>query len=384
MKRLAIVTTHPIQYNAPLFKLLSERKNIEVKVFYTWEKGAEHFDQGFGRSFQWDIPLLEGYEYSFVSNNGNMGKGFWDVKNPNLIQSIKEWQPQAVLVYGWNYWSHLQVLRHFKGKIKVLFRGDSTLIGEKKGMKKLLRKWILKWIYSYVDYALYVGTNNKAYFQQHGLKEKQLIFVPHAIDNDRFSTENRAQTEYRENLMQSMRLKDDTNSILFAGKFQKKKNVALLLEAFKQLKLPSWKLILVGNGEDEEQLKQASAGHEDIYFLPFQNQMMIPAVYRLGKIFCLPSQGPEETWGLAVNEAMASGRAVIVSDEVGCAVDLVEDGVNGYIFQSGNLGDLMDKMTMAAGQDLLRMGNQSKLKIENWRFEVQAKQIEQLLTGTIG
>ena len=70
MKRLAIVTTHPIQYNAPLFKLIQERGNIQIKVFYTWGKTAlkNKFDPGFGKYISWDIPLLDGYEYSFEKN----------------------------------------------------------------------------------------------------------------------------------------------------------------------------------------------------------------------------------------------------------------------------------------------------------------------------
>jgi glycosyltransferase involved in cell wall biosynthesis len=215
---------------------------------------------------------------------------------------------------------------------------------------------------------------------QHGLKENQLIFVPHAIDNDRFSNETPDQAEYRGQLMRSIGLDEDTNAFLFAGKFQAKKNVSLLLEAFNQMAFPSWKLLLVGNGEKEEELKKQAQGNPNVYFLPFQNQRMIPAVYRLGKIFCLPSQGHDETWGLAVNEAMASGRVVIVSNEVGCAPDLVEDGVNGYVFESRNMLDLQAKMRIAVIQDLTAMGNQSKLKIENWRFGIQANQIERLLS----
>jgi len=68
MKKLAIITTHPIQYYAPIFKLLSERKKIEICVFYTWGKDAlkDKFDVGFGKKIEWDIPLLEGYNYNFL------------------------------------------------------------------------------------------------------------------------------------------------------------------------------------------------------------------------------------------------------------------------------------------------------------------------------
>ena len=189
MKKLAIITTHPIQYNAPLFKLISDREKIKIKVFYTWEQSNEKvYDEKFGREIKWDIPLLEGYEYIFVKNTAkNQGSGhFRGVINPTLIKEIKNWQADAVLVFGWNHHSHYKVMRYFKGKIPVYFRGDSTLLDEKLGLKTVLRRFWLKFVYRYIDYALYVGTNNKQYYLKHGIKKKQLVFEPHAIDNELF------------------------------------------------------------------------------------------------------------------------------------------------------------------------------------------------------
>ena len=95
MKRLAIITTHPIQYNAPFFKLLAERKTIEIKVFYTWSQSKESvkYDPGFGKNIEWDIPLLEGYNYSFVKNiASNPGSDHFNgIQNPTLLSEIKNW-----------------------------------------------------------------------------------------------------------------------------------------------------------------------------------------------------------------------------------------------------------------------------------------------------
>src|SRR5260370_24848588 len=128
---------------------------------------------------------------------------------------------------------------------------------------------------------------------------------------------------------------------LYAGKLQPKKNPGLLLDAFSALKDGSH-LVVVGNGELEVELKRKAETIENVHFMPFQNQSVMPAVYRLGDIFVLPSQGPEETWGLALNEAMASGRAVIASSKAGGACDLVRSGESGGIFESGNRNALVD------------------------------------------
>ena len=105
--------------------------------------------------------------------------------------------------------------------------------------------------------------------------------------------------------------------------------------------------------------------------MDFQNQTQMPVVYQACDIFCLPSKGPGETWGLAINEAMAAGKAVIVSDKVGCAVDLVKDGENGFIFKSNNIDDLKNKLSLllTTGAKLEQMGNISQSEIKEWTFE---------------
>ena len=380
LNRLAIVTTHPIQYYAPLFSRLALQKDMEIKVFYTWEKEAAKFDRDFGKEVEWDIPLLDGYDYSFVPNNNNTGRGFWDVKNPRLVAAIKEWNATAVLVIGWNYWSHLKTMFHFKNRIPVLFRGDSTLLDESGGIKKWARRIFLKWMYRHIDYALYVGSANKAYFLKHGIKEHQLVFTQHAIDNDRFSQLNAEQEMFIKNTRQSLGIGWGDITIVYCGKLLPKKNPLLLAQAVKDLNNKKLHVIFVGDGILEQELKQAITGFERMHLLPFQNQSMMPAIYRLGEIFCLPSAGPGETWGLAVNEAMACGRAVLVSDKAGCAVDLVQDGVNGFSFKSNNVKDLRTKIDMMIRdrERLSQMGSSSEGLIKKWSFDAIVEGIKKM------
>lgn len=380
--KLAIVTTHPIQYYAPLFRLLAANRVIDIKVFYTWEKGAESFDEGFGKTFSWDIPLLDGYAYEFVSNNGDMRKDFLHVKNPGLEKAIVNWGASAILVVGWNYRSHLRAMRYFSGRMPVLFRGDSTLLDERPGMKQILRRSWLSWVYRNVDIALYAGINNKRYYLRHGLAEKQLHFVPHAVENRRFSSQDGLIAEQVARLKQELQLRPGAPTIVYAGKFQEKKDPLLLLQAFIEMQAPHAELVFVGNGQQENTLKNAAAGHANVHFVPFQNQSMMPAVYHLADLFCLPSRGPNETWGLAVNEAMAAGRAVLVSDKVGCAEDLVIPGRNGQVFRAGDAQDLRSKLQGMMDAPLLNdMGKESAAIIAGWDVSKAAEAIEAACLG---
>jgi glycosyltransferase involved in cell wall biosynthesis len=387
MKKLAIVTSHPIQYNAPWFKLLARSGQIRIKVFYTWgqSQAGKKFDQEFGKEIEWDIPLLEGYEYAFVKNTSSDPgtHHFKGIINPTLNEEIAEWQPDAILVFGWSFVSHLRCMRHFHGKVPVLFRGDSTLLDERPGINRILRRSWLKWVYSHVDYALYVGTHNKNYYLKHGLKEDQLIFAPHAIDNDRFSEPDAQYRKEAAALRRQLNMAEDDLVILFAGKLGPKKNPFFLVELLKMIPDSTVKGVFVGNGSLEDELKAAAAGNHRISFLDFQNQSHMPVVYRLGDIFILPSRGPEETWGLGANEAMACGCAVMLSDKVGGAVDLVKEEKNGIVFGVDDLQKCREWVARLAAdrQQLEAMKKGSRTRIDSFSYDRIVKAIEKFMAG---
>lgn len=400
MKTLAIITTHPIQYNAPFFKLLAGRGIVGVKVFYTWPQAVEGFDDpDFGVKVQWDLPLLEGYDFEMVENVSKQpsSKRYGGIDNPSLIRRIEAYNPDAVLVFGWKLKSHLQVMRHFKGRVPVWFRGDSTLLdyrvrrfadvrrGNLLGdgialVKYMMRKKLLCWVYSHVDKAFYVGHNNKEYYLEHGLTEERLVYAPHAVDNARFGIEpHGAQQQLLDEWREKLGINSEDFVILYCGKFEYRKNLIFFLKTFLDLydlsegKDHRIKFVMFGNGPQEDQLRNISKGNDNVLFMPFQNQGLMPIVYRLGNLFCLPSQS--ETWGLAINEAMACGRAVLVSDKVGCAVDLA--GVEPHVvFESGNASSLRDAL-LSAYRNRSRVDSQKvKQQISHWSFDAIASAIE--------
>ncbi|WP_158992198.1 glycosyltransferase family 4 protein [Mucilaginibacter sp. L196] len=380
--KLAVITTHAIQYYAPVFKLLHQRQNIEIKVYYTWgESSQKKHDPGFNKTVNWDISLLNDYPYEWVKNTAkNPGShGFKGVVNPELIEQIKIYNPDAILIYGWAYQGHLKAFRYFKNKVPIYFRGDSTLLNDKKNFKSLLRSFFLRWVYSHVDHAFYVGSNNKSYFKKFNLKENQLSFAPHAIDNDRFKAGHNSEVQ---KLRESLKITDEDILIVYAGKFEPVKNLKTLLTAFSAIKQTNVHLLLVGNGPDEKDLRQQAETNEikRLHFLDLVNQSYIPVIYHAADLFCLPSIS--ESWGLAINEAMACGKAILTSNKVGCAADLVIHGKNGDIFEAGNITDLTKKLIALVQKgktELLKMGKNSADLISTWDFETQARAIEEKL-----
>ncbi len=387
MIKLAIITTHPIQYYAPLFRVLSQRGNLKIKVFYTWGEQAKTkvYDPGFGTQREWDIPLLDGYEYEFVKNvSSNPGSSHFNgIINPDLVQRIINYSATSILVFGWAFKSHLKVLRYFKGKIPVYFRGDSTLLDEPEGFsfKKILRRIFLTWVYRHIDTAFYVGTNNKAYYKAHGVNDDRLIYAPHAIDNDRFYDSNESYTKQAKEWKQSLNIPSHKLTILFAGKLESKKNPLFMVEAAKVLKQIHF--IIIGNGILENQVKKDIEPIPNITWLPFQNQSMMPVVYRLANVFALPSQGPGETWGLAINEAMACGRVVVASNKCGGAIDLIREGENGYIIEATSKSFIKVLTSISDFPEIVNTGGKISLQlIQSFNYSNIAEKIESKISKT--
>ncbi len=339
LKKLAIISSHPIQYNAPLFALLAKEPIIELMVFYTWGEAAlgPKYDPDFGKEIEWDIPLLAGYKYTFLKNTSNEpgSHHFKGIINPSLNQEIEAWGPDIVWVWGWAFNSHLKAMRYFKGKVPVWFRGDSTLLDEPKGfsLKKSLRRIFLKWVYKHIDKAFYVGTHNKNYYLVHGLRSNQLVEAPHAIDNDRFAIDNELLQQERNQFKAKIGINESDMVLLYAGKLEPRKNPLFLEDLTKNLKSAHIKLLVAGNGPLKADMVSKLKNDNRVLFSDFINQKWMPNLYKIADFLILPSKS--ETWGLALNEALASGTPIIVSNKCGGAIDIINSS-NGFLLNIDN------------------------------------------------
>ena len=212
MKRLAILSTHPIQYNTPLFRMLHEDDGIELCVFFskTWDQVK--FDPDFQREVVWDIPVSEGYLHSTYDASTKAGK-------KDLTGAILNFKPDAILVYGWNFPGHLAIMRTFHGrKFPIWFRGDSHLLDPLPQWRKMARRILLTWVYRHIDMAVTVGTANEAYYEWCGLKPRQWTRAPHAVDNAFFQKDDDERQALAMQWRISLGISKTDRAILFAGK----------------------------------------------------------------------------------------------------------------------------------------------------------------------
>jgi glycosyltransferase involved in cell wall biosynthesis len=339
-RRIAFVVSHPIQYLMPLYQKLAGRDDVEIKIFFTWHAGQHAVDdRGFGRPIAWDIPLTDGYDFELVPNvaSDQGTHKFLGLRNPTLLDRVMSWQPDVVHINGWAWLSHLQLLHALRRRgVPTLFFGDSHLLD---GNTNWPRWWVksaaLRRVYSWPTACLFAGSANRAYFEIFGLPPQRLYPCPHAIDVGRFAEPASQREEEAARWRSELGIAADRKVLLYAGKFEAKKRPTELMRAFGRLTDPALMLVMVGSGELQGEIDAIAAGDPARFrILPFQNQSRMPIVYRLGDIFVLPSAFGE-SWGLAVNEALACARPVIVSNRVGCAADVV-DASCGRIFHAND------------------------------------------------
>jgi glycosyltransferase involved in cell wall biosynthesis len=386
--RLAYFVSHPIQYQAPLLRLIAAEPDIELKVFFYSDFSVKAYrDLGFGQTIEWDIPLTEGYDYKFLDCWGSKRRYSW-LQQPiakDILNQLKIGEFDAILVHGWSWLCSLQaILVAEKLGIPVLVRGDSNILRElTQPVKKLIKKAFLGWLFKKITGFLYVGNLNYQFYRSYGISEKRLFPMPYAVDNDYFQKQAMLARTKREALRQSLNLEPDRPIILYAAKLIEVKRPQDLLAAYRLLspddvQEPEPYLLFVGDGALRPQLEaEAKAtGWQSIRFLGFQNQSELPALYDLCDVFVLPSSF--EPWGLAVNEVMNAGKAVVVSDRVGCAPDLILEGQNGQTFPVGNSVAFADAIRWAIAHSA-SAGEISLKHIQGWSFREDLQGLQQTL-----
>ncbi len=388
MLRLAYFVSHPIQYQAPLLRLIAADPEIDLKVFFYSDFSLKAYqDAGFGRLIEWDVPLTQGYDYHFLDCWGS--KKQQSVLQQSLGKDISKQLQQgkfdAVWVHGWSWLCSIQaVLAANQLDIPVLIRGESNGISEPTNpLKKIAKKLFLGWLFKKIAGFLYIGTFNRQFYKRYGVEDKQLFCVPYAVDNDYFQKQAMLASSKREELRRSLNLNPDRPIILYAAKLIDVKRPQDLLAAYRLLSYdgvqePEPYLLFVGDGVLRATLEAEAkeTNWQSIRFLGFRNQSEMPAVYDLCDVFVLPSYF--EPWGLAINEVMNAGKAVVVSDRVGCVPDLVKEGQNGRTFPVGDIAALAESIRFCIINHS-SAGDISFKQIQKWSYQEDIQGIKQAL-----
>jgi glycosyltransferase involved in cell wall biosynthesis len=397
--RVAYLVSHPIQYQAPLLRRISQEPDIELTVFFSSNFSVRKYvDKGFGVDVKWDVPLLEGYRHEFLP-------AIWDKRrtgpisqlNYGIFRRLRGGNGIAGIdvlwVHGYSTLNALQGMLVAKWLgIPVLLRAESRLSAtDRGGVKPWAKSVFFSIVKRFVDGVLTIGTLNGAYWRHYMGDRFPQFPMPYAVDNSYFQSRSRSAAAGRTELLQELNLDASRPVILFASKLQNRKRCTDLLEAYLDLTAaneldPIPYLVIVGDGEERAALERRAeqAGCSTVRFCGFRNQSELPRFFDLATVFVLPSQ--DEPWGLVVNEVMNAGRAVIVSDDVGCQPDLIEDGVEGCVFPAGDVAALTNALrkVLATPQTAAAMGQRGLAKIGTWDFEEDVRGLRSAIAQVTG
>jgi glycosyltransferase involved in cell wall biosynthesis len=341
--RLGIFVTHPIPYFSPLWRELAAAPNLSVRVHYFSDhsvRGA--MDPAFNVPVAWDVPLLEGYDYTFLSRDADVSRPL-GVALPHARDTFRDGQFDWVMLLGYYYRFQIQVARAARRlDIPVLLRGEFT--DERPynttWYRRLLRDRYLRWFYRHVTHFCYIGVNAHRHLLRLGVSENRSFFSPYSVDSSFF--EKQYQRLDRETCRRDLGIAAEQLVLLFSATLIPQKAPWLLVDAIARLaSTEKLTLIMLGDGvlrHEIETRARAALGSRAI-FPGFVNQSQLGRYFRAADVFVLPSIA-DETWGLVVNEAMHFHLPAVVSSVVGCAPDLIRDGETGRVFPAGDAKEL--------------------------------------------
>ena len=376
--RLAIVTSHPIQYAAPLYAYLSRDPALALTVLYCSDQSLRgELDPGFGQPVAWDIDLLAGYDSIFLGRRALTRRlgGFWSLVCPELGWELRRARYDAVWIHGQQFAADVLAftLAKLQG-IAVLTRGDTHLGLSRPPLRAALRRLLLAAQYRHIDRFLAVGTRNREYYEAFGVPRERIFDVPFSVDNERFARASSLSETERGAARSRLGVRDARPVLLYASKLMRRKHPDDLLRAARRLVDRGLELhvVIAGSGEMERELRELAAGLEldaHVCFTGFVNQRALPELLGACDVFVLPAE--DEPWGLIVNEVMSAGLPVVLGHGVGCAPDLVQPGLNGYTCTPGEPASLVRALEPLLRDPELRqrMGEESRRRVAHFSYE---------------
>jgi glycosyltransferase involved in cell wall biosynthesis len=365
--RVVAVASHPIQYQVPWFRALQEEASLDFSVLFVQLPNTRQQGIGFGRSFEWDIPMLEGYRWQQVeelSGRGGM-EGFFAARVKAPIRLLRQLRPDVLVMTGWHQWALLQVaFAAWWLGIPVVMRGESNALRRRPWIVRAFHRVLLERCAAFLP----IGRANRDFYRSYRVQEERLFDAPYFVDNARFGADAARLKPQREGLRERWGIAPDAICFCFAGKLEPKKRILDLLAAMPMAAAQTARplhALVVGTGEMLAQAQEFVAGQGlAVTFAGFLNQSEMASAYVASDCLVLPSDFGE-TWGLVINEAMACGRPAIVSDRVGAAPHLIESRSTGLTFPFGDVPALARCMVeMANAPDLLqRMGEAARQRV---------------------
>lgn len=294
-------------------------------------------------------------------------------KGGRLIGYLHEHNVRAVICNNYRYLSFLRVIRHCcRAGIPLFVNNDSNIRSELR--LSPLRAWLKRRTYAWwlkrVSGVMPMGELGNKFFLKHGADPNSFYCVPYTPDYEAFIT---VDADRLNQFCGKYGLSQQRRHFLFSGRLVLVKRVDLLIDAFAAIGTlrPEWDLLIAGDGVlgDELRRRVPEGLQARVKWTGFLQQDELKLAYHSADVLLLPSD--REPWGLVVQEAMAAGLAVIASDAVGAAHELITDGLAGRIFHVGSVQGLQQAMLeVSAPEHIDQLKSRAPVALASWRHRI--------------
>jgi len=364
--RVAIITEIIAPYRIPVFNALARREDVDPHVMFLSETDPA--------LREWEIRKEEiQFSYQVLPSFRRRVGDFNLLVNYGISKALRKAAPDVLLCGGYSYVASWQAAGWARRRfVPVLLWVESTERDQRRGyagVEHLKRRFI-----QLSDGFVVPGRSSAAYVRSFGVADELIFHAPNAVDNDFFSA--RAMRESARTPQDGLPRK----FFLYVGRLIKEKGLFDLLEAYGRLPgelRDEFGLVIAGGGGCRPELELLASRIADgrVVFTGFLQKEQLAALY--GKAYAMVFPTHSDTWGLVVNEALASGLPVVVADVAGCSADLVEDGWNGRLVPSQSVEQLIQAMASLARDERLRnkMSVNAREKIRHYSPEACAEGI---------
>jgi len=362
MKAKVIILTETISpYRIPVFNEIAKRLTDQFMVLFMGKSEKRR---------QWRIYKENiKFRYEVLPNILCQRKGATPYFfNPTVIYKLLKCSPEIIIISGYSQPSSFLALLYAKLFAKRLILWSESNKNDQRynhPLKEAYKRWFVRNCAEYIV----PGRASFEYLILLGAEESKIFIAVNAVDNDFFTYACDKNRESREEFKQRKGYPKEI--ILYVGRLIDKKGILDLLKAFQLLSCNRHKLglVLIGSGEGEERYRKfcKEQNIKNVFFEGFVHQEGLPAYYAAGDVFVLPTHS--ETWGLVLNEAMASRLPVVCSDVAGAACDLIKNAENGYTYEKGNIAELTEALSKTLNSNKESFGANSYKIIQDFSPE---------------